>query len=40
MENTQKLKTTFFRKFFVSIFGIDKDVKISESTVPSLIIYI
>jgi len=40
MENTQKLKTTFFRKFFVSIFGIDKYDKISESTVPSFISYI
>ena len=40
MENTQKLKTTFFRKFIVSIFGIDKYDKISESTVSSFIGYI
>ncbi|MBF0979434.1 MAG: DUF1189 family protein [Clostridiales bacterium] len=40
MENTQKLKTTFFRKFIVSIFGIDKYDKISESTISSFIGYI
>ena len=40
MENTQKLKTTFFRKFFISIFGIDKYDKISESSVPSFISYL
>ena len=39
MENTQKLKTTFFRKFFVSIFGIDKYDQNQQFQALSVIYY-
>ena len=40
METNKKIKTTFLRKFLVSIFGIEKYEQVAESTVPSFIKYL
>ena len=40
METNKTIKTTFLRKFLVSIFGIEKYEQVAESTVPSFIKYL